>query len=185
MASYELISVCSLWLTKIVSTNEGRFSLSPDLPRHEAFDRILLNLITLMDDTSKRLELYMKLKDVVEPVLNVYELSVYGSMLVCQEMQFTNSSELNSRLSFGYRELTEKLGEVVVSLHKVLENVFVEVKKGAIKTKAAVSYKTKERNLRAVEPILKNIDVTFSIGDKLTHRNESEFLSNRKTKTLF
>lgn len=65
-------------------------------------------------------------------------------------MHFTNTNTLNSHLSFRYRDITDTLGTTIVSLYRVLEAVFQEMKRGAIKSKASQNFKLKERNLRSL-----------------------------------
>jgi hypothetical protein len=113
-------------------------------------DRILNCYVDLMDETTQRLERYLRNKNIVEPALRQYETQVYSSLKVSKDMLFTNCGVMNSHLSFGFRDISDKLGEIILGLQRILEYVFREAKRGAVRVKAAANYKVKERNLAAV-----------------------------------
>jgi hypothetical protein len=88
------------------------------------------------------------MKEVVTPLLEQYQVSVYGSLAVSKDMHFTNSNTLGSHLNFSYPELTRKLTYVVFSLYQTLKNLFIELKRAALKTKSEHDYRLKLRGLR-------------------------------------
>ena len=103
------------------------------------------------------------MQDIVAVMLEYYQKSIYSSLAVSKEMLFTNCNYLTSSLQFSYPDLIEKLSYCVFGLYQTLKNMFMELQRVGIKTRAENLFREKLKGIKSIENLLVNLDFGLKV----------------------
>ena len=116
-----------------------------------------------MDKMGYKLEEFQRMQDIVAVMLEYYQKSIYSSLAVSKEMLFTNCNYLTSSLQFSYPDLIEKLSYCVFGLYQTLKNMFMELQRVGIKTRAENLFRKKLKGIKSIENLLVNLDFGLKV----------------------